>query len=59
MTNTAANRFYVYAFFRKDGTPYYIGKGTGDRIDSHTGRTWKLPPKDRRKILVGGLTESE
>jgi hypothetical protein len=56
---TTTHRFYVYAFFRKDGTPYYIGKGTGRRINSSRGRTWKLPPKDRRKILVGGLTEPE
>ena len=54
-----ANRFYVYAFLRLDGTPYYIGKGTGRRITSSRGRSFRLPPTDRRKILVGGLSEPE
>ena len=57
--NHKQNRFYVYAFLRLDGTPYYIGKGTGRRINRPTGRRFKLPPKDQRKILVGGLTEPE
>jgi hypothetical protein len=59
MTTTTDSRFYVYAFFRKDGTPYYIGKGAGKRINNPWGRRSKLPPMDRRKVLASGLTEPE
>jgi hypothetical protein len=57
MTTVNPRRFYVYAYLRTDGTPYYIGKGTGKRIDER--HSIALPPKARRKVLAGGLVESE
>ena len=53
----AQNRFYVYAYLRADGSPYYIGKGTGKRI--HGRHTVKMPVKERRVMLFTGLADSE
>ena len=51
--------YYTYAYLREDRTPYYIGKGKGDRINSKQ-RTIKLP-KDKSRIifLKKNLTEEE
>jgi len=52
------NNYYTYAYLREDGTPYYIGKGKGSRINSPN-RRLKLPPKERRLFLKQNLTEGE
>ena len=51
--------YYTYAYLREDGTPYYIGKGSGDRINKNHGRPCSKPPLDRRIKLKTNLTEEE
>lgn len=54
-----ANRiYYTYAYLREDGTPYYIGRGKGDRAFDITHRI-KVPPKERVLFLKRNLTYAE
>jgi hypothetical protein len=51
------NIYYIYAYIRKtDGTPYYIGKGKGDRAWSPT-HAVAVPPKEQIVLLETNLTE--
>jgi len=51
------NPYYVYLYLREDETPYYVGKGKGNRVYSKN-RRLQPPPRDRIKIL-DNLTEEE
>jgi hypothetical protein len=48
--------YYVYAYLREDGTPYYIGKGKNDRAWNKRGHTTSLPPKNRIVLMEINLT---
>ena len=55
------NGFYIYAYLRTNGTPYYIGKGNGPRAWINHAKNGKgaHTPKESNRIIVceSNLTE--
>ena len=51
-------RFYTYAYLREDGSPYYIGKGSGNRAYENCHRQYRKPT-DKNRILILKRFESE
>jgi hypothetical protein len=53
------NGFYVYAYLREDGTPYYIGKGKDIRAWNHAKRERVHQPSENFRVVIleSNLTE--
>lgn len=47
--NTNRLKYYVYAYLREDGSPYYIGKGTGQR--AWIKHNYFAAPKDKNRTI--------
>lgn len=56
---TASLDFYIYAYLREDGTPYYIGKGKNKRAFYKNKNEKNKLPKDHSRIIImeSNLTE--
>jgi hypothetical protein len=44
--------FYTYIWFREDETPYYIGKGQGNRAYTRKSHSGMKPPENKCRIIV-------
>jgi len=51
-TVSVDTNFVVYAYMRKNGTPYYIGKGRPERPYKGRGRPCKRPSDENRIIIL-------
>jgi hypothetical protein len=49
--------YYIYAYLRQNGTPYYIGKGSGRRAWSKVRVVSQPTDKNRIVIMENNLTE--
>jgi hypothetical protein len=51
--------FYVYLWLREDGTPYYVGKGIGDRAFRNSGHVVHKPVDFDRILILPRDTEAK
>ena len=53
------NNYYVYQYLREDGTPYYIGKGKGNRAYINNRTTPKPADNNRIHLIKENLSEED
>lgn len=53
--------FYVYTYLQEDGSPYYVGKGKGERAYKKWAKGEVRPPQDHSRIVIveSDLTEQQ
>ena len=54
----ATESYYVYQYLTEEGTPYYIGKGKGNRMHVDH-KHIALPPRERRVIVKDNLSNAD
>ncbi len=52
-------QFYAYMWLRENGTPYYVGKGSGDRAFTSRGHTCHKPKNVSRIVILNRGSEDE
>jgi hypothetical protein len=57
-TDEGIMKFYTYIWFRKNGTPFYVGKGSGNRAFSKKMHR-QIPPEPSRVLIEFWESEQE
>lgn len=55
----SSDTFYVYQYLTENGLPFYIGKGSKNRINESHEPWVSIPAPEYRQIIKDGMTEKD